>query len=168
MTIEDDIALLERVPTFAPLGREALRILAIGTESRSVRQGDTLFRAGDAADGGYVVESGSFELRADTERAYPVIAGPGALLGELALLTETQRPTTATARELSSVMRISRPLFLKMLDGYPEVADRLHRSMLSRTALMTEELGRVRNALASLDPPPTVPESEPPPEAREA
>ena len=36
MTIEDDIAFLERVPALAILGRDALRILAIGTENRYV------------------------------------------------------------------------------------------------------------------------------------
>ena len=34
MSIEDDIAFIERVPTLRMLGRTALRILAIGAESR--------------------------------------------------------------------------------------------------------------------------------------
>jgi hypothetical protein len=34
MGIEDDIAVLERVPTFSVLGRDALRILAFGAENR--------------------------------------------------------------------------------------------------------------------------------------
>ena len=34
MTIEDDIAFLERIPSLRLLGRDALRILAIGAESR--------------------------------------------------------------------------------------------------------------------------------------
>jgi hypothetical protein len=34
MTIEDDISFFERVPTLNQLGRQALRILAIGAESR--------------------------------------------------------------------------------------------------------------------------------------
>ena len=52
MTIEDDIAFLERVPSFAILGRDALRILAIGAESRYVHGGEVLFMVGDLADGG--------------------------------------------------------------------------------------------------------------------
>ena len=46
----------------------------------------------------------------------------GALIGELALLTETKRPVTAVAREPSSVVRIPRQLFLKTLEGYPDAA----------------------------------------------
>ena len=56
MTIEDDIAFFERVPTLSLLGRAALRILAIGAESRFVHGGEVLFYAGDAADSAYVIQ----------------------------------------------------------------------------------------------------------------
>ena len=62
MTIEDDIAFLERVPALAILGRDALRILAIGSENRYVHEGVTLFGEGEQADGAYVVQEGSFDL----------------------------------------------------------------------------------------------------------
>src|SRR5437764_2911698 len=116
MGIEDDIAFLERVPTLALLGREALRILAIGAESQYLHDGHVLFAQGDKADAGYVVQEGSFSLATAHEAGEPLTVGPGALLGELALVAETTRPVTATAREPSTVIRISRSLFLKMLD----------------------------------------------------
>ena len=47
MTIEDDIVFIERVPTLRTLGRDALRILAIGAESRYVHKGEVLFVAGE-------------------------------------------------------------------------------------------------------------------------
>ena len=108
MTIEDDIAVFERVPTLAVLGRAALRILAIGSESRFVHPGEVLFSAGDAADSGYVVQDGSFSLvphRAEGE-AEGITAGPGTLLGELAMITPTKRLVTATALEPSTVIRV--------------------------------------------------------------
>ena len=52
MTIEDDIAFLERVPILRRLGAPALRMLAIGAESRDLGPGEVLFHAGDPADGG--------------------------------------------------------------------------------------------------------------------
>src|SRR6267142_6063397 len=86
MTIEDDIAFLERVPSFGLLGRDALRILAIGAESRYVHGGEVLFSAGDPADAGYVVQEGSFTLKTDNtdSSAAEVRVARGALLGELA------------------------------------------------------------------------------------
>ena len=40
MSIEDDVALLERVPTLRLLGNAALRMLAIGSEQRDFARGD--------------------------------------------------------------------------------------------------------------------------------
>ena len=154
MSIEDDIAFLERVPTLHLLGRTALRILAIGAESRYVHDGEALFQAGDPADGGYVVQEGSFELHPAVVGAPSgIVAGPGTLLGELALLTETARPATAIAREPSTVIRISRSLFLKMLEGYPDAAHTLREQIASRTGQSLNELSGIRALLDTSEAP---------------
>ena len=149
MTIEEDIVLFERVPTLNLLGRDALRILAIGSESRFVHAGEVLFFAGEEADSAYVVQEGSFSLvayRAEGE-AQTIIAGPGALLGELAMMTPTKRLATATALEPSTVIRVSRGLFLKMLEGYPEAAWKLRDAIALRTDQWTSEMENVRAGL---------------------
>ena len=150
MAIEDDINFFEKVPTLSMLGRGALRILAIGAESRYVHSGETLFAVGDDADGGYVVQEGSFRLSprgGDTIRSIRV--GVGTLLGELALFTETTRPVTATALEPSTVLCIPRPLFLKMLEGYPDAAVRLREILAKRTDESERDMQRLR---AVIDP----------------
>ncbi len=146
MTIDDDIAFFEKVPTLNLLGRGALRILAIGAESRFVHGGEVLFYAGDQADSAYVIQEGSFGLRPEKAEgeAKEVIAARGTLLGELAMITPTTRPATATALEPSTVIRISRGLFLKMLEGYPETARRLRDAMATRADQWTRELDNVR------------------------
>jgi len=154
MSIEDDIVFLEGVPTLALLGREALRILAIGAESRYIHEGDVLFREGDAADGGYVVQEGAFELASVRSRGdEPVAVGPGVLLGELALLTETVRSATATAIEPSAVMRIPRKLFLKMLEGYPDAAQRLREVIALRTNKAMHDIVGVRPVFDAAEKP---------------
>ncbi len=147
MSIEDDIAFLERVPTLALLGREPLRILAIGAESKYLHDGNVLFTQGDAADAGYVVQEGSLSLAPVRGEAEALTVGPGTLLGELALLIETKRPVTATAREPSTVIRISRTLFLKMLEGYPDAARRLQENILARSDHSVREMYKVRGFL---------------------
>jgi CRP-like cAMP-binding protein len=150
MAIEDDINFFEKVPTLSMLGRGALRILAIGAESRYVHSGETLFAVGDDADGGYVVQEGSFRLSprgGDTVKSIRV--GVGTLLGELALFTETTRPVTATALEPSTVLCSPRPLFLKMLEGYPDAAVRLREILAKRTDESERDMQRLR---AVIDP----------------
>ena len=149
MTIEDDIAFLQRVPALSLLGRDALRILAIGSEARYIHEGMSLFGEGEDADGAYVVQEGSFELVSQKGRAAePTIAGPGTLIGELALITETRRLMTATAREPSSVVRITRQLFLKMLEGYPDAALRMRDALTARVNETAREFSKVRASLA--------------------
>jgi CRP-like cAMP-binding protein len=147
MSIEDDIAILLRVPMLALLGREALRILAIGAETHAVDEGETLFREGEPADAGFVIQEGTFELTSAKNSAKLARMGVGCLLGELALLTRTTRPATAKAVEPSSVVRIPRQLFLKMLDAYPDAARQLRRAMRARAERSIEELDRVKRAL---------------------
>jgi len=149
MSIEDDILFLEGVPMFALLGRAALRILAIGSEGRYVHADEVLFKAGDASDCGYVIQEGSFRLQAGQGDGEAATVGPGVLLGELALLVETPRPVTAVAAEPSNVIRVSRSLFLKMLDGFPDAALRLRDHMVVRTDQVAREMYNVR---ATLDP----------------
>ena len=151
MSLEDDIAFLEGVPTLAVLGRAALRILAIGAETRNVPSGAVLFYAGDLADAGYVVQEGSFMLEPDraTRNGGETVAGPGTLLGELALVTDTVRTSTATAQEPSVVMRLPRSLFVKMLEGYPEAARSLREAMAARINSWSRELESVKAKLAS-------------------
>ena len=148
MTIEDDIAFLERVPILQRLGAGALRILAIGAESYTVQAGQVLFAAGEAADCAYIVQQGSFTLVTQRSGADEAVAEPGTLLGESALFAETLRPATATARQDSTVLRISRAMFLKMLEGYPEAAQRLRELIATRAEQWAGEMEKVRAALA--------------------
>jgi CRP-like cAMP-binding protein len=147
MSIEDDIAFLQRVPALAVLGRDALRILAIGTENRYVHEGVTLFGEGEQADGAYVVQEGSFDL-VTRENGAATVVGPGALIGEVALISETRRPVSAVAREPSSVVRIPRQLFLKMLESDPDAALRMRDALAARVNQTAAEFTRVRAGLA--------------------
>jgi CRP-like cAMP-binding protein len=147
MTIEDDIAFLERLPILRRLGAPALRILAIGVESYSVAAGDTLFAAGDVADCAYVIRQGAVMLYPAGGNEGGMIADAGMLLGESALLTETRRPVTAVARDNVIVLRISRAMFLKVLESFPDAAARLRELIAGRTNEWEQELENIRSTL---------------------
>jgi CRP-like cAMP-binding protein len=75
------------------------------------------------------------------------VVGPGTLIGELALFAAVKRPVTATALEPSTVMRIPRTLFLKILDGFPSVARRMRELVANRNDEFARELSGVREGL---------------------
>ena len=138
MSIEDDVALLERVPTLRVLGATALRMLAIGSEQRDFARGDLLFAAGDEADAGFVVQRGAFRI--EDGHGAEMIAGPGTLIGELALVVAMPRPSTATALEYSSVIRVARSLFARVLESDPIAARRLRDEFANRTSQIASDI----------------------------
>ena len=137
MSIEDDVALLERVPTLRLLGMTALRMLAIGSESREFARGDQLFNAGDEADAGYIVQRGAFRVE---DGGAEIIAGPGALIGELALMVAMKRPSSAVAIEHSTVIRVARSLFQRVLESDPAAARRLRDELATRTSQLASDI----------------------------
>ena len=138
MSIEDDVALLERVPTLRLLGAASLRMLAIGSEQRGFARGDVLFHAGDEADAGYIVQRGAFKI--EDGAGAEIVAGPGALIGELALVVAMPRPSTATAVEHSAVIRIARSLFQRVLESDPAAARRLRDEFATRTSQIASDI----------------------------
>ena len=138
MSIDDDVALLERVPTLRLLGDASLRMLAIGSEQRNFEHGDVLFSAGDDADAGFIVQRGAFRI--DDGANAEIIAGPGALIGELALIVAMKRPSSAIAIENSTVIRVARSLFQRVLESDPDAARRLRDELATRTSQLASDI----------------------------
>ena len=117
-------------------------------ETRQLQSGAVLFYAGELADGGYVVQEGSLLLEPNSPlEGEQFTAGPGSLVGELALLTDTVCAATAIAKGPTVVVRISRSLFRKMLEGYPAAAQKLRDMVAERVDGWTRELGGVKQAM---------------------
>lgn len=145
MSIEDDIALLARVPALNLLGMAALQVLAIGAEQRDYGYGDVLFHQNDIADAGYVVRRGSFRVAA--EDGPEMVVGVGELIGELALIVDMRRPATATALEHSTVVRVSRTLYQRVLESHPEAARRIRDDLAARTNAAATAIARLTSKL---------------------
>jgi len=140
MSIEDDVALLERVPTLRLLGNAALRVLAIGSEQREFDRGDVLFSLGDEADAGFVVQRGAFRVSLEDGSGTEIVAGPGTLIGELALVVAMERPSTALSIDYSTVIRIPRSLFQRVLDSDPAAARRLRDELATRASQIASDI----------------------------
>jgi CRP-like cAMP-binding protein len=140
MSIEDDVNLLATVPTLRLMGIEALRVLAIGSEVRLVNRDETLFRAGETADCGFVVREGAIRVSSEEGGYHDIVAGPGHLIGELALVVEIKRPANAVAISDSTVIRISRSLFQRVLEGHPDAAHRLRDYFATRASQAASDM----------------------------
>lgn len=152
MALNDDIAFLARQPLLSLMDRDALRLVAFAAESRSLRAGDVLFRHGEGSDGAFLVVSGAIALsRGDDGRPAEEIAGPGSLIGELALFAALKRPATAIAREPTQVMKLSRSVMRRVLAESPDSAEALAHAIEERLKAFTGELASVGMSLRAID-----------------
>jgi CRP-like cAMP-binding protein len=143
LALDDDIRLLSGVELFQSFTPDQLRLLAFGAENMRLAQGQMLYEAGAHADGAFVVAAGSvglFREDVEGERALLATAGPGTMLGELALIADTVRPTGAVAVEQTDLVRLSRRLFHRILQEYPELAAAL-RDHIARD--LTRMVGKI-------------------------
>jgi len=129
MALDDDIRILSAVGLFQGFTQEQLRLLAFGAETTLLQADRKLYREDDEADSAYVVVSGRIALyREQNGERIPIgTAGPGAMLSELALIADTRRLTSASAAIDSEVIRLSRKMFRRILEEYPEIAAHLHQ-----------------------------------------
>ena len=142
MALEDDIRILAAVSLFHGFSEEQLRLLAFGAETIRLTAGRELFREGATADCAFVVVRGSVSLYRERGGVRQIIATakPPDLLGEYALITDVKRMTGARIEVDSEVMRLSRKLFRRILEEYPEAAVTLHDRIAHD---LTEMLGRI-------------------------
>lgn len=153
MTLDQDVFLLQSIPLFADFPAEQLRLVAFSAEPLKLPAGTVLFREGAEADSGFVVVSGAVQFFTDSDGDPQeiAVAGPGALIGELALLCPTTRPASARTIEHTELMAVSRRLLRRVLEEYPDMAERLRQALSNRLATMNSELGRTRERLLAID-----------------
>jgi CRP-like cAMP-binding protein len=142
MALDDDIRILSAVRLFEGFTQEQLRLLAFGAETTLLLADHKLYREDDAADSAYIVVSGRIVLyREHNGDRIPIgTAGPGTMLSELALIADTNRLTSASAAIDSEVLRLSRKMFHRILEEYPEIAVKLHERILEEFQQMIRRI----------------------------
>jgi NTE family protein len=121
---------LGQVAIFADLAEDVRERLISHSSSLQIRAGEWLFRQGEQADRLYVVRSGRLEVVSESpEPAVIRVLGPGRVLGELALLTDSVRSASVRARRDSELILLARADFTGMLSADPILAQALCRSL---------------------------------------
>lgn len=114
---------LLHIPLFAGCSARDLDRLARATDEVTLDAGTTLTRQGDIGREAFVLLSGTAEVQRDGVSVAEV--GPGAVIGELALLDGGPRTATVIATTEVDVIVLSRPAFNAVLDEIPTLAHQL-------------------------------------------
>ena len=132
MALDDEIRILSGVRLFEGFSQEQLRLLAFGAETMHLAADRKLYREDDEADSAYVVIKGTISLfREQGDQRIPVgTAEAGAMLGELALIADTRRLTSAAAATDAEILRLNRKMFHRILEEYPDLAITLRQRIV--------------------------------------
>src|SRR6185295_13121160 len=121
----DEAESLSRVPLFKRLTPEELEKLAKEVDQVDYKAGEVIFNERDKGDALYVVETGVVQIWVMDEDVKPVTLAelkPGEFFGELAVLDQGDRSTSATAIEDTHLHRLSSEDFQQFLLEHPDVA----------------------------------------------
>lgn len=149
MALDDHIRTLSGVRLFAGFTQDQLRLLAFGAEAMTLPAGRKLYREDDDADSAYIVVHGKIKLYRENE-GEPIdvgVAEPGSTLGEMALIADTRRLTSAEAATNAEVLRINRSMFRRILEEYPETAEALRDRIIEDLQAMIRKIEQVGERL---------------------
>jgi MFS family permease len=128
----EELRILVSVPIFAPLPGGSLEHLAARLIPLRVEAGSMIVRQGDAGDRFYIVAEGGLEVSQDGAPIGEL--GPGGYFGEIALLRDTSRTATVTARTDAVLYALDREEFLAAVTGHPQSAEAAESVMSARLA----------------------------------
>jgi CRP-like cAMP-binding protein len=124
------VALIGGTPLFEHCSKSDLKRIAQIAEELDVREGKTLIEEGDRGREFFVIVEGEVEVRRKGRKIATL--GPGAFVGEMALLSHAPRSATVTAVTPLRILVITDRAFVALLDSLPELWLKVARALAER------------------------------------
>lgn len=112
------------------------------TLGREYQDGEVIIREGEVGNCMFVIQSGEVEIyREDSGRTVRLnVIGPKEFFGEMALVENTVRSTSARAVGRTTILTIDRRTFLRRVHEDPSLAYRLMEVMSRRIRKLAEQV----------------------------
>lgn len=150
MSLKEEVELLRRIPFFAGVELSKLKLLAFTSERVAFEADQALFKQGDMGDAAYIIVDGEADVLVDTPLGPITVAtlAKNDFVGEIAILCDIPRTATVRARQRLVTLRISKDLFMQLLNEFPTMAIAMMRELAHRLELNNQKL---RAALAEVE-----------------
>lgn len=135
------------------LSEEDLKQVAPVVRRFRYTHGETLFRQGEEGATFYVVAMGKLKGEIKHEKGLPPTLfelGPGAVLGEMSLMTGLPRTATIVVTESAELLEIDEAAFRQILAIHEDIPEILSRLVASRAAENAEALATVKELQAEV------------------
>jgi CRP/FNR family cyclic AMP-dependent transcriptional regulator len=121
---------LKRAPLFEGLSKKELTELARVTEDLEIEAGEVLCKEGETGQEFFVIVEGETDVTTNGKRV--AARGGGDFVGEIALLEDTKRTATVTAKTPLRVFVLTRQDFRHLVHENPSVEQKVMRALARR------------------------------------
>jgi len=145
MSVRADVETFRSIPIFSECDAVHLQLLAFSAARQSFAAGEFIIRQGNRGASAFLILDGEARL-SSTDNGPLGSAGPGALLGEVAMIGDRPYSITATAIDTVATMRIDRELFMRVAREFPEFGTAIFGVLSRRLDLVMGELEQTRES----------------------
>lgn len=125
-TVDEEALALARVPIFAGIKPQSLKLLAFSSRRVQFRPGEKLINMGDQGDHAYVILAGKVHIVVgDDDDDVLATKSVNELLGELSLLSNTTATAHVIAAENVTALEIQKDAFLQLMENDPHMASQV-------------------------------------------
>ena len=151
--LERDATLLWRTPLFSEIDPAQLKMLVFAAERRRLRPGQLLVRKEEVSHAAFVIIAGSVQVEVTGGSAIRHLKlGPGAIIGELALLTGKPSPVSIMAAEPLEVLKLTRELVERFISEFPEIGERMLHAWQRRVERSFADMRQMEALLRNREP----------------
>lgn len=118
-----DATQLKRIPIFADVPDEDLRVITTFATTDEVPEGTVIVKEGDFANHFMAIEDGTAEVRKGDEKVGEL--GPGDIFGEMGLIDKERRSASVVATSRVRLIKIERWELQRMKKTLPDVYARI-------------------------------------------
>lgn len=148
MSLNEEVEALRSVPLFAKVDASKLKLLAFASERLTFGAGQELCRQGEPGDVAYIVLEGSADVVVDAPGGELAVArlGRNDLIGEISILIDVPRTATVRAASETTVLAVTKDVFFRLIDEFPEMAVGIMRELARRLEATTAQLREAKGS----------------------
>ena len=147
MGLEQEVEVLRRIPLFQNIEPSKLKLMAFASERVTFAEGNALFEQGEEGDAAYIVLDGTADVRVTADGGGAITVAQVAsndIVGEIAILCDVPRTATVVATSELVTLKITKELFFRMVQDFPQIGIEVMRVLAHRLETTTRQLRAAR------------------------
>ena len=137
MLLEDEVALIRKLPLFSGVSPDRLKLLCFASSRGTFSAGEVLFSEGEASFGAYVILSGTVDVVSTANHSRNTKTGSDrgvAIVGQSSMLSDSPRRATVTALTEVETLRINTGCFMQLMTACPKSSESILQSLGAQLA----------------------------------